>query len=252
MPDGSPRSLPLQVKASLFMRSIPGLFGVVFFLFGLVFVFVFGSSVDFTSPFYFSSGDPVVMGTLLAKEGTNTSVNKQRIYAYRYRYTVDAKLHEGRSFAVNGEAAEGDAVQVQYAPGNPARSRLRGQRAAPFGWWVFAFVLVFPSVGLTLLHYAFKQFRQHLHLIENGVITTGKVIRQAPTSTRINGKTVMEVYFQFKTADGASHEASVTCVNTAVLLDEAREPLVYDAADPAKAVLLDALPPRIRTLLLGR
>lgn len=244
-----PRAISAGTKKSLFFSSPFMWCGLIFLFVGLILTLVFGASADLKSPFYFSSSDPVVEGTLLGKEQTNSSVNKKKIYAYRYRYAVGGQPHEGRSFAINNGAGAGDSVEVQYAPDKPGRSRLSGQRLAPFGWWVLAFALIFPVGGLVILYFTVGQYRKYLYLLRNGVLASGKVTRKIPTSTKINGSSVCKVFFQFQTPDGGMHEASVACLDTARLGDEEREPLVYDANNPASAVLLDALPPKVRVLL---
>jgi hypothetical protein len=224
-------------------------FGLVFLLFGLIMSLVFGAHADLKSPFHFSDSDPAVTGTLLGKERTNSSVNKRRIYDYHYRYAVGAQSYEGHSFAIDNGVNPGEPAEVQYAPGNPGMSRLRGQLLAPFGWSTLAILLIFPGVGLAILYYTVGQYRKYLHLLQNGVLTIGKVTGKTATSTKVNGAPMYKVAFEFQTPDGRTHAASISSLDTSRLGDEEREPLVYDANNPAKAVLLDALPEKIRVLL---
>lgn len=249
MLEPAPRSISLATRRSLFFSSPLMWFGLVFLLFGLIMALVFGAHADLKSPFYFSDSDPAVMATLLGKEKTNSSVNKRRIYDYHYRYLVGAQPYEGHSFDIDNGVAPGDQAEVQYAPGNPGRSRLRGQLLAPFGWTTLAILLIFPGVGLAILYFTVGQYRSHLHLLRNGVLTTGRVTGKTATNTKINGAPMYKVAFEFQTPDGRTHQASISSIDTSRLGDEEREPLVYDAGDPAKAVLLDALPAKMRVLL---
>lgn len=244
-----PRPLSGKLKRRIFFASPFALIGSIFFLFGSIFVVVFGSSTDFQSAFRMSDTDPLVPGILIGTERTGSSVNKQRIYDHHYRYHVGTNVYEGHAFAQNKGLTPDSPVIVQYAAGNPSVSRIQGMRKAPFGLHVMFFVAIFPTVGLVFLIGAVRQYKKHAHLVRHGVLSTGKVVRKVPTSTRINQKTVYEVFFRFKSHDGVEHEACVSSHQHENLGDEAREPLVYDADKPSQAVLLDSLPAPIRQLL---
>ncbi|SHH43469.1 DUF3592 domain-containing protein [Massilia sp. CF038] len=244
-----PRQLPWQRKCGIFFGHPFAWIGVLFFVAGCVFTLFFARASDFQSPFLFRSGDPLVAGVLVDKQPVNAAVNKQRIYQYNYRYRVGAARYQGQAFSTYTSSNPGDAVLVQYAANNPARSRIDGMRLAPFSAITGLMTAIFPAIGFLMLYFAARRCRRYLHLVRYGVLTTGKVARKVATSTRINRQTVYQVYFQFQSADGVVHEACVSSHQTAQLGDEAREPLVYDASEPRKAVLLDAMPPAIRRLL---
>jgi hypothetical protein len=244
-----PRSIGFSTRKSLFFSFPQMSLGLMFLVIGAIMALVFGVSTDLKSPFYFSDSDPAVVGTLLAKERTRSSVNKKKIYDYHFRYAVGAQSYQGHSFGINNDANPGDAVDVQYAPADPVRSRLRGQLLAPFAWSTLAIVLIFPGVGLVALYGSMGQYRKYLYLLRNGVFTTGTVTGKTATNTKINGKPQYKVAVQFQTPDGRTRVASIISIDTSRLGDEQREPLVYDANDPARVVLLDALPVKIRVLL---
>lgn len=246
---GVPRSVSPGVRIGIFFGYPLAFFGLVFFLFGSVFLVAFGGQADFRSLLRFSNSDPVVAGYLTGTQETNASSNKKRIHEYRYRYAVGGERYQGSSFDLYQSLKIGDDVLVQYVEGNPGLSRIAGMRAAPFGWWIALFAAVFPGIGGAMLYVAFKRYRQNVDLVVNGVVTTGTVIRKEATSTSVNKQTVYRVFFRFKSADGREHEACVSTHLTATLGDEPHEPLVYDPANPARAVLLDALPPKVRRQL---
>jgi hypothetical protein len=247
-----PRPLPASLKRGIFFSNPLSWFGLLFFLFGGMFFLVFAASSDFTSVFVFSSHNPRAEGRLVAKSATGASTNKRRIYEYAYRYQVDAARLEGRSFDTDNGVAPGDTVTVQYLARDPATSRMEGMGRAPFGLHVALLVAMFPLTGAVMLWFAIKRYRQYRDLVQFGVLTTGTVVRKAPTRTKINNQTVYDVFFQFKASDGRLHEACIATHKTDNLGDEEQEPLVYDASRPRQAVLLDALPPAIRRLLTGR
>lgn len=246
---GVPRSVSPGVRIGIFFGYPLALFGLVFFLFGSVFLVAFGAQADFRSPLRFSNSDPVVAGYLTGRQETNASSNKKRIHEYRYRYAVGSERYQGKSFDTYQSFKIGDDVLVQYVEGNPGLSRIAGMRAAPFPWWIALFTGIFPSIGGTMLYFAFKRYRRNVGLVVGGVVTTGAVTRKEATSTRVNKQTVYQVFFRFRSMDGREHEACVSTHLTDDLGDERDEPLVYDPVDPARAVLLDSLPPRVRRQL---
>ncbi len=252
MPVTEARALSGSIKRAIFFSTPLAWLGLAFTLFGGVMFGIFASASDFSSAFIFSSHNPRVEGALIAKGASSASSNKRRIYEYAYRYQVGASTFEGTSFDTDNGAVPGSPVTVQYLARNPATSRLEGMDKAPFGLHVALAVAIFPAAGLVMLGRAIRRYRKYRYLVQHGVLTTGKVVRKEPTITKINGKLVYDVYFRYRSADGVVREACVSTHQTDNLGDEAQEPLVYDAALPDQAVLLDAMPPAIRRLVTGR
>lgn len=124
-------------------------------------------------------------------------------------------------------------------------------RAAPFSFWILPLMGVFPFIGLVFLIFSLHSAKRNIYLVQNGILTKGKVVRKEPTSTKVNNQTVYKVFFQFKTQDGNWQEAFVKNHKIHNLGDEAEEPVVYDSQYPSSAVLLDALPKKIRPLITG-
>jgi hypothetical protein len=246
------RPLSNRIKRAIFFSAPLTWIGVLFALFGTVMLVLFASASDFKSPFVFSNADPRVEGQLIARNPTRASSNKRRIYEYVYQYQVDSGKYEGRSFDTDIGVAEGNAVTVQYVARDPATSRLEGMGLAPFGMEVALMVAIFPGIGLLMLYFALRRYRRYSYLVQHGVLTTGKVVRKEPTSTRINGHTVYSVFYRYKSRDGVLREARISTHETDKLGDEEQEPLVYDPDRPDEAVLLDAMPSTIRQLLTER
>ncbi|HEU4778168.1 MAG TPA: DUF3592 domain-containing protein [Telluria sp.] len=246
------RALSGSVKRAIFFSAPLAWIGLIFTLFGAAMLAVFGSASDLTSSFVFSDHNPRAQGRLIAKVASSASSNRRRIYEYVYRYEVNAIAFTGTSFDIDNGALPGSPVTVQHLAHDPATSRLEGMKKAPFGLHVALLVSIFPLVGLVMLYFGARRYRTYRYLVEHGVLTTGKVVRKEPTSTKINEQTVYDVFFQYRSSDGVLREACVSTHKSDNLGDEAQEPLVYDAARPDQAVLLDAMPPAIRRLVTGR
>ena len=246
-----PRTISTGLKISIFFKNPIAVIGTVFFLFGLIFPIVFGSMADFKSAFSFSDNDPAIKGVVIDKTATSSSENKRRIYDYTYRYSIDGKTYTGHSFSTSYENETGDTVNVLYVAKQPELSRIEGMRAAPFGIWILVFTSIFPILGLIFFIVSLRKAKSNIYLVQNGILTHGKVIRKEPTNTKVNNNTVYKVFFQYKSQDGNLQEAFNKSHLTYNLGDEEKEPLVYDSQNPSKAVLLDTLPKKIRQIISG-
>lgn len=246
-----PRIISGGLKLKIFFSNPFAVIGTALFLFGSIFPVVFGSMADFKSAFTFKDNDPSKNGIVISKEETSSKENKRRIYDYGYEYRLNGKTYTGHSYAKDQDIEPGDSVIVQYVSNEAALSRIQNMRAAPFSFWVLPLTCIFPLIGFTFLLFSIITARKNIYLVQNGILTKGKVVRKEPTSTKVNKQTVYKVFFQFKTQDGNLQEAFVKSHIVHNLGDEAEEPLVYDSQDPKEAVLLDALPKKIRSLLIG-
>lgn len=246
-----PRTISVGLKLKIFFGNPIAVIGIVFFLFGSIFPIVFGSMADFKSAFTFKETDPSVNGIVVSKEETASKENKKRIYDYAYEYQINCKSYTGHSYAKDQDIEKGDSVIIQYVPNDIALSRIQNMRAAPFSFWILPLTGIFPFIGLIFLIFSLRSAKKNIYLVQNGILTKGKVVRKEPTSTKVNNQTVYKVFFQFKTQDGNWQEAFVKSHKLHNLGDEAEEPVVYDSQDPSSAVLLDALPKKIRPLITG-
>lgn len=246
-----PRNISGGLKLKIFFNNPFAVIGMAFFLFGSIFPIVFGSMVDFKSAFTFNETDPSVNGIVVSKEETSSTENKRRIYDYGYEYNLNGKTYKAHSFARDQDIETGDSVIVQYVATNVELSRIQNMRAAPFNFIVLPLTCIFPFIGLIFLIFSIRRGKKNIYLVQNGILTKGKVVRKEPTSTKVNKQTVYKVFFQFKTQDGNLQEAFVRSHIIHNLGDEAEEPVVYDSQNPSEAVLLDSLPKKIRPLITG-
>lgn len=215
----------------------------------MIFLIVFGSLADFNSAFSFSDTDLFSKGVIVAKQATNSSENKHKIYKYTYQYNLDGRAYSGDSFSTSQETNTGDTVKIRYIAKKPELSRIEGMRSAPFDIWVIPLAAIFPLIGLIFIILSMRRALKNIHLVQNGILTYGKVIRTEATKSTVNNKRIYKVFFQFKSHDGNLHEAFNKTHQTYNLGDEEKEPLVYDAQNPSKAILLDTLPVKIRAIV---
>lgn len=245
-----PRTVPAKIKLGVFFGQVPTLIGLIFTLIGLVFLFVFIPLADFSSLSY-NDNDPSAKGVIKSVISTGSTENKRRVYCYAFHYWLaDGKTFEGVSYStIYPQPEAGDTITVQYMPGKPEQARISGMRSSPFSPAV-AFVFVFPLLGLVMLVGGIFRARKNIRLLANGMLVYGEVTGKEPTNTKINNRRVYKIFFRF-TVNGTPYTSTVRTHKPERVLDEKKEPLLYNPDKPEEAVLVDAMPKAARGFLLG-
>ena len=119
---------------------------------------------------------------------------------------------------------------------------------APF--FVLFFVLIFPLTGLVMLYFSLKKSSKYLRIIMTGKTTYGTYITSERTNVTINNSPVYRYIFEFAADDGNKYKASGE-THTERLSDEPQELLVYNPNNPIEAVMIDALPKKVKTYILS-
>ncbi|MCY3023041.1 MAG: DUF3592 domain-containing protein, partial [Planctomycetota bacterium] len=181
-----PRNVPPALRAHLLTGPVM-LFGAVFFAFGSIFCFVFVPATDPFGAAELSRKSATAIGWLTNvektgfSEGGNEDSEGTPIYRYEYSFRLpDGAEHRGTSYAVgqilsmppSPEVSPNSApVQVEYSPGNPRCSRIKGMRTAPLSS-VALFVLLFPLIGglLTGVGAAWRALR-NIRLLRDGEVS---------------------------------------------------------------------------------
>ena len=249
---GPPRSVPLLVRFRLLFGGFANQFGWFFFGFGMIFVWVFGFNTDPTAWLDFHGDLEEIQGVIIRCEDTGASQGGSKhskgtpIYAHHYEFEAAGQRHEGVSYSVGRESSPGKKVTVEFPPGRPARSRIKGMRTAMFPIFVL-FVVLFPVIGLCLMLSGFRKGRKAVRLLANGEQAFGVLKSKEATNTRINNRRVYKLTFEFTDQIGQTNEVTAKTHEPEHLQDDAEEPLLYDPVRPNWATLLDHLPgaPRI-------
>jgi hypothetical protein len=215
---------------------------------GMVFFWIFPMNADysvvsFRGPLAEATGEVVRVERTSFSEGSKS--RSRPVYASHYVYFVADRPLTGTSYSVGRPAEPGQRVTVEYAEADPARSRIAGMRRAPFGPWAMALGIV-PLAGLVMLGFASAIGWKRTRLLRAGHLVMGRLKHKRPTSTKVNGRVVHELTFEFGGRDGRRHEVTVRTSAPERLEDEKQEPLLYDPARPSRAYLLDQAPSRPR------
>jgi hypothetical protein len=240
------------VRLRLLFGGFLNQFGWIFFGFGMIFVWIFGFNTDPTAWLDFRGDLEEVQGVISrcedtgASEGGGEHSEGTPIYAHHYEFETAGQKCEGVSYSVGGRSEAGTNVTIEFPPGRPARSRIKGMRTAMFPIFVL-FVVLFPLIGLCFMLAGFRKGRKAVRLLANGEQALGVLKSKESTSTRINDRPVYKLTFEFTDQTGQTHEAMAKTHEPERLQDDADEPLLYDPLRPSCATMLDHLPgaPRV-------
>jgi hypothetical protein len=236
-----PRPVPLSLRIINVFNGVT-LFGWIFFGFGMLFFYFFGGNADI-SFLTFRGPHPTVPGQVTKVDDTHASEGDERVHAHSYQYSVAGRTLSGTSYTTGPAAEVGQPVVVEYDPAEPAQSRIAGMRRAVFGPW--ALILgILPLVGLLIMVFAMRSGARRNRLLRDGLLAMGQLKSKEATNMKVNRRRVYALTFEFTARDGTRHTAEARSSTPESLEDEAREPLLYDPANPSVAYLLDDAPAR--------
>ena len=244
----TPRSISFLLKLRIFFKGPTAFVGIIFLLAGCIFPVVFGRMADFRSMFVFKDSDPVAPGIITHLRPTSSSINDREVYEYGFIFRANAQDYSGRSFSTDRYDVS-DTVQVQYKAEDPFNCKVQNMGTAPFSAWLFFAMLSMPVFGLIFSIRSVITGRRNIALVEHGVLAKGKITRKESTLVSVNDQKVFKVFFSFQSADRSMREAFVRTHRIEQLKEGIEIPVLYDAADPSKAVLVDTLPKPVKELL---
>lgn len=215
-----------------------------------------GVSCDPTLP------NAVAKGIALAVRKSTTSgtvVSTQRIrtqedniHRFVVSYQVDGRRYRSGCYSSKQPYRCGDRVTVEYAVAHPQCARIRGMGflAAPASVMSIAGLILLP--GLIWCMYGFWRHARTVRLLASGELAWGRLVDRkylrgghgTGIHLRLGNRGRWEYTFSFQPphSEGYEVKARTDCGYERLLEDEREEPLLYDPADPRKAVMLDNIP----------
>lgn len=239
------RNISVGLKLKIMFKDVGFFIGVVFFLMGSLFMFVFGSLMDFND-LRFSKNDPVVEGRITNSQMTNSYVNERVVYEYSYEYTtLSGENYEGVSYTTDNL---NNTANIVYLEEDHSVSKIQNSTSGTFPVWILFIILIFPVVGFLMLFFGYRKTTQWIDILKVGRISFGEFVRQEATGASVNNNRVFRMYFKFN-VNGKEYEAVGETYRTYELQDEQFEPLVYNPANPSEAIMVDGLPKTVRKIL---
>ncbi|MCF6366332.1 MAG: DUF3592 domain-containing protein [Bacteroidales bacterium] len=239
-------TIPVFIKIAVMFSDIMATIGLVFTLFGGIFLFVMLVSVQFNT-ISVSDNSPSVNGEITDIIPTNTYINNNQVFEYHYKFkNKEGIQYSGISFASHRYDRPGDNVAVRYNEINPEESVIAGMETEQFPKWVLLFLLIFPVAGITMLYFGIKKGIRNVNILKFGKVAFGTYSRKEATNVSINKQAVYKFYFDFIATDGNLYTATGNTHKTYLLEDEGKEPVIYNSGNPEEAVLVDTLPKSVR------
>ena len=175
-----PRPVPAGLRARL-LANTGTLFGALLFGAGSVLAVLVVLGSNPVGDLATRAGTAKAPGRLVAVEEMHYEENKSKVLRYRYLFrTPDGVEHSGRSYkaqrrlASRPHAALGGlnnqpVVTVEYSPGHPEASRIKGFRVRPVSLPFVALLLSPTLIGLLILGTSLAHGRGRIRLLSRGL-----------------------------------------------------------------------------------
>lgn len=236
-----PRWVPLPVVCST-MMGLLGSMGAFLFLFGMIFVWVFVGDFRPLDEWRLARSTTTAEATVTQVIATHTEENEVMVYEYRFTFRTPAEQTiNARSYSRGRLWEPGEVVTAWYVPDKPTVARLEGTRLSIFPLWAL-FVFIFPAIGLGFLLWSAISGLRQIVLLRYGEVAGARRISAETTNATINNQPVMKYTYEFRASDGMTYRGSSKALPTGRIGDEVIEPVMYLPSNPARSMLVDALP----------
>lgn len=235
-----PRYINIFTKLTVLFGGLLQQMGWGMFGFGMIFFWVFVMNSEARYLLAFDGKWTDTQGTLVSVGGTNSSVNDQPIYAYKFKYMAGYEEREAISYDYfHPEMQAGNFVRVQYKSGNAKRARIEGMSSSTFPT-VVVVVVIFPLIGFFMILGGFYKNLKALRLLVHGQFTKGKIVGKGITGSRVNNNPVYKYTFEFEVGN-EKHYINCSTYQTWKVEDEAMEIILYDKDNPTNGIVFDAI-----------
>ena len=237
------RVVPGSVVWRLFLHGIANQVAWLLLGLGLIAGWIVIFSVDLSFVYYLGAVEQTT-GTITDSVETSVTLNDAVVMINMYRFVAsNGRRFEDYSYATGRWYKEGESVTIEYPHGKPQLSRIQGMRRKLFGPYAL-WLLLGPIGGVGFLALRVRRAWRLKRLLQHGVLTGGTLVDKEATNTRINEALVYKLTFAYTAQDGRTYQVVHKTHITAPLEDDKNERLLYDAAHPQHAFLVDALPGR--------
>lgn len=144
--------------------------------------------------------------TPTALEPTGSRINGRAVVRIVYTFTdKDGVARSGSSGTTNdvllASASQRERLPIEYDPQAPQLSRVVGERASFFGWFILM-PLGFAVVGAIVASRGVRRLLRVRQTYVHGHAILADVTSVVPTSMRVNRRRVMRVEYSFKVITG--------------------------------------------------
>ena len=232
------------------------------FILGVSTVFFFVFAFDSTSFFYFRGKPKTTKGQITDIRRTlfaTGAIAARRggkgtpIYRYAYKYSLADSIYTGNSLALKDKAEKGEQVIVEYPPGSPSISRIKGMAPELRIGSTIPLVLNLVIILISLLTVASMTKKRFLgyRLLKRGTPTRAKAVSKKLLS-KTRSSEWWEVIFEYKDSAGGSYKLNDRPYAGERIEAGDESPVIYDPDSPDKAFLIKNFPTRVEIDKRGR
>lgn len=245
-----PRQVPQAMTRAV--GSFKGLwplmiFGMIFLLMGLGFSWAFVPRHLLRERKLEQGPSLTVPGKILSAATTNLSINKVKVWEYRFSYQPDsAGGRQGTAYTTGSRWREGATVRVRVLEADPALAVPDGARLGKTSAGSL-FVLVFPLAGAGFLVGCLYIRQVKKRLLRHGWASSATVTALEKTSMRVNNQHVFKIHLTF-TDDGRavvkrSYDAAELALAEEAMNSARPVRILYDPNNPKRLLFPETWKP---------
>ncbi|AZQ61144.1 hypothetical protein EI427_02590 [Flammeovirga pectinis] len=230
--------LSLLKKLRVLMNGTQGLLSAIVFTIGCGTALYSFNHIDFDEYIYLSSNTATSSGVILDVYQTSSIVNDEYVYRYDYEFELDGISYYWSSYNAGYGIEVGDKVKIEYNIDKPEVNRIAGMSNT--NSLIFFYLIPF-IIGLIWFSINVFFGRRKLDIIEHGVLTDGRYLRNEMTSMEINDKRVYKYFFSYKDDDNEEHELTIRTHSPEFLFYNKSDNIIYHSNKPDRALFVDNL-----------
>jgi hypothetical protein len=223
-----------------------GLYGAIFFSFGMFFIWESGFQLhpidEWRLSRSYAKAPALIESVKVIESNENEGNNEAKVYEYNFHFQPgDGPSVKGTCYTTGQTWQEGDRVEVHYLPENPEVARIEGTRLSFDSPWGIFFLPIFPTVGLCLFLFPLVAGVKKMKLLRYGEITGAIKISSALTGASIGDEKVIKYSYEFRDRLGNLYTGYSKALRGENIGDETSEPILYLPSNPHQSMLVDAL-----------
>ena len=242
------KKIPLKLKIQVIYKNFLFSFTFSFFLSFLIYFIFFVTNADFHSSSFYQT-DPTTQAEIISIEKSKAKTVFSKIYKYNYKYSIDNKNYNGKSYLK--KKLDIKTANVFYKENIVEESCIVGMKTNTNSIFAVVFYSFLLLIFIFLLIRTFIIQLSKLKIIQTGIITKAVFREKKNTGTKWKkDQYIYELFFDFVANDGKTYKAKTQTIDINKLSDELYEPVIYNPQNPEEAVLIDEFPIVVRNFIL--
>jgi preprotein translocase subunit Sss1 len=245
--------VPFWIRILLLFGRTSFIIGFLFTLIGMAFIIYFSMQLNWNILFAGKKDLVTTSGFITSLNETSYTVDENSLYEYRYRYHDQSQIPYSGFFLEYANSYEtGQEITIEYLKESPEVSRFAGKDRQNYDQIMFLAGIGSIIIGILFLYPSYMRTRRERKIIMTGRPAEGKLVYAEPTNMRVNEQPVYKLTYEYLTSRDNMQKFSVRSHLIRNLSDDHTEILIYDPANPGKAVVIDTLPGPVARYILNK